>query len=204
MKGSILKKLILLNFIFNGVAFAETCEQTGDTSTPISRFIIDGEKGFAIDKSTNLMWKRCLEGGAGSDCHPESGQSLLSINWVDALFYAEHHDYAGFTDWRLPNTRELLSIYDYECFESRGVAQNHGINFSLFPVPDLVDLKLIIWTSTYPSDPESNYAIRYFLNEGPYGVTGVDPSERVNLHNLRLVRDVTPLEFEPELTQGGK
>jgi hypothetical protein len=36
-----------------------------------------------------------------------------SLNWEDALVYAEGLALAGYNDWRLPNAKELQSIVDY-------------------------------------------------------------------------------------------
>ena len=33
--------------------------------------------------------------------------------WQDALNSCKNLDFAGYTDWRLPNVRELLSLIDY-------------------------------------------------------------------------------------------
>jgi hypothetical protein len=40
----------------------------------------------------------------------DNGTGVL---WKDALSYAENFSYAGFSDWRLPDTKELQSIVDY-------------------------------------------------------------------------------------------
>ena len=40
----------------------------------------------------------------------DNGKGLF---WEDALSYAEELDYAGYSDWRLPNAKELQSIVDY-------------------------------------------------------------------------------------------
>jgi hypothetical protein len=36
-----------------------------------------------------------------------------AISWENALSYAENSEYAAYTDWRLPNAKELHSIVDY-------------------------------------------------------------------------------------------
>jgi hypothetical protein len=37
----------------------------------------------------------------------------MAMNWQDALTLAENKSFAGFNDWRLPDTKELQSIVDY-------------------------------------------------------------------------------------------
>lgn len=71
------------------------------------RFIpktIDGDD-VIIDLATGLVW--AADGN-------EAGCNNGGINnWNDAIDYAEALDFAGFTDWRVPNMNELLSIIDY-------------------------------------------------------------------------------------------
>jgi len=70
----------------------------GNTNYGINNFVYNGN-GTISDKATGLMWKQ-----------DDSGKSM---NWQDALSYAENKEFAGFTDWRLPDTKELESIVDY-------------------------------------------------------------------------------------------
>jgi len=37
----------------------------------------------------------------------------VDVDWPAALEYAEGLDFAGHSDWRLPNAKELQSIIDY-------------------------------------------------------------------------------------------
>ena len=60
---------------------------------------IDMGDGTIIDKSTGLMWMQ-----------DDSGEGIV---WKDALTYAENSNFAGYSDWRLPNVKELQSIVDY-------------------------------------------------------------------------------------------
>ena len=39
--------------------------------------------------------------------------SGYEMDWQAALAYADGFEYAGYTDWRLPNVKELQSIVDY-------------------------------------------------------------------------------------------
>ena len=57
----------------------------------------DNSDGTVTDENTGLMWQR---GEAGS------------MNWEDAISYCEGLSLAGYTDWRLPNIKELRSIVD--------------------------------------------------------------------------------------------
>lgn len=60
---------------------------------------VDNGDGTITDKATGLMWQKS-----------DSGKGL---NWSQALNYAEKLDLAGYSDWRLPNAKELQSIVDY-------------------------------------------------------------------------------------------
>ena len=72
-----------------------------------TRFISDsiGGDDVVTDLATGLMWAvdgneaGCANGGTKT--------------WVAARDYARDLTFAGFTDWRLPNINELLSIVDY-------------------------------------------------------------------------------------------
>lgn len=50
------------------------------------------------DSATGLIWQKSY----ASD-----------KNWQDALSYCENLEYAGYTDWRLPNKNDLVSIVKY-------------------------------------------------------------------------------------------
>jgi hypothetical protein len=57
------------------------------------------KNGTITDKATGLIWMQS-----------DSGKSM---NWQKALTYANNLKYAGYSDWRLPNAKELQSIVDY-------------------------------------------------------------------------------------------
>lgn len=78
---------------------------------PNPRFTDNGN-GTVTDNLTGLMWMKNADAGndcAGADTGPET--------WADALASAAACNagagYAGYTDWRLPNVRELHSLVHY-------------------------------------------------------------------------------------------
>jgi len=60
---------------------------------------VDNKDGTVTDRATGLTWMQA-DSGKGMD-------------WPSALGYAETMDFAGHSDWRLPNAKELQSILDY-------------------------------------------------------------------------------------------
>jgi hypothetical protein len=67
-----------------------------------SNDLLDNSDGTITDKATGLMWMK--------------DDSQNGMNWEDALSYAEiknSENYLGYSDWRLPNAKELQSIVDY-------------------------------------------------------------------------------------------
>lgn len=70
----------------------------GNTEYGINDFIDNGN-GTVTDQATGLMWQQADSG---------SGQT-----WENALDYAENATLSGFTNWRLPNAKELQGILDY-------------------------------------------------------------------------------------------
>lgn len=73
---------------------------------------INNADGTITDNSTGLMW--------GQDDNEEG------IDWEAALLYAESSETAGYSDWRLPNVKELQSIVDYSYSPSASEPANVG------------------------------------------------------------------------------
>lgn len=70
----------------------------GNTNYGKNDFVDNGD-GTITDNATGLMWMQ-----------NDNGSAIL---WENALNYAENLSYAGYSDWRLPDIKELQSIIDY-------------------------------------------------------------------------------------------
>ena len=57
--------------------------------------------GTVTDNLTGLMWTK------------DAQQIKGTMKWNDALNACNNLDFANYTDWRLPNVKELLSLIDY-------------------------------------------------------------------------------------------
>ena len=106
-------------------------------STPTSNYTILPD-GTLQAPATGLMWKRCLEGQAllGGICEG----ALTTYTWADALRAADTAIFAGHSDWRLPNPKELLTIFEDRC-------SYPALNVDLFPIYGAFGA----WTAT-PAD----------------------------------------------------
>ncbi|MDX8392455.1 MAG: DUF1566 domain-containing protein [Mariprofundaceae bacterium] len=127
-----MKKLIFLTLcmlMWNGQAMAvQTCQTASITAdTPTADFTDNGN-GTVTHTKTSLMWKRCSEGQAwnGTTC---TG-TATTYSWQGALQQAETLNngggFATFTNWRVPNIKELSSIVERQC-------ASPAINAAIFP-----------------------------------------------------------------------
>jgi hypothetical protein len=93
---------------------------------------VNNGNGTVTDTYTGLMWQQ------------ETTDNTMT--WEQALSYCENSTLAGYSDWRLPNKKELRSLLDYSRY-------NPAINTTYFP--DTVSS--FYWSSTtYAS--YTNYA----------------------------------------------
>ncbi len=68
----------------------------------------DNNNGTVTDKASGLMWMKVDSGKLKAGKNKDG-----KLNWQEALDWAENLEYAGYSDWRLPNVKELQSIVDY-------------------------------------------------------------------------------------------
>ena len=124
----------------------------------IAGYFTDNGDGTVTDGNTGLMWQQ-EEGGL--------------MNWEDAITYCEDLSLAGYTDWRLPNYKELESITDDTLY-------NPAIDTNYFPNAHAS----VYWSSTtYAANTSLAWYVSFF-----YGNWGVAPNSKSNDYYVRCVR----------------
>jgi hypothetical protein len=86
------------------------------TSWPDPRFTVSGDA--VTDNLTGLMWTKdaCLINTRNPDNDTDGNPGDGAVTWEHAFGYVKklnNESYLGFTDWRLPNKKELRSLADY-------------------------------------------------------------------------------------------
>lgn len=79
---------------------------------PTQRFATTANS-TVVDNLTGLMWTKSADTRGPTVCIPTANE--LSTTWQDALDYVSclnSNSYLGYTDWRLPNRGELMSLVD--------------------------------------------------------------------------------------------
>lgn len=133
----------------------------------------DNHDGSVTDNATGLMWMQ--------------QDSSIPLDWGNALLFAKQKNaehYLGYSDWRVPNIKELQSIVDYS-------ASYPAINSLYFSITDTASF---FWTSTsaYYSPQYPRYFYAWYVDFGAaLGSNGED------LHGAGAVRFDTKAEGGP-------
>lgn len=153
---------------------AQICHTSSiPASTPTAQFINHGN-GTVTDTKTGLMWKKCAEGQEPLGCiGPASG-----FTWQAALQRVQEVNSGmaghtlGYTDWRVPNIKELTSIVEGQCIAP-------AINLAVFPNPAMG-----VWSSspTAYHDGDAWYVIFSSVSDSGWSAKG-------SVLEVRLVRD---------------
>lgn len=102
---------------------------------------VDNHNGTVSDQATGLDWQQSDDGNRR--------------DWEDALAYCESLDLAGHQDWRLPDSKELQSIVDYDKPDIPAIDENL---FGITRDSDTLDY----WTSTTFGDIKSHANVIVF------------------------------------------
>ncbi len=124
------------------------------TAWPSPRFTVDGDT--ATDNLAGLMWTVNANVPGPDVCLPG-----VKKMWQEALDYVKCLNaqvYLGYSDWRLPNTKEFMSIIDRSQY-SPPLPEGHPFQ--------QVQTSSDYWTSTSRPGGGSSSAYAWFVNMGP-------------------------------------
>lgn len=108
MKCAMLFASALIFNMNHFVMAAQHCNTTIPATIADGQLIENGD-GTVTDTKTGLMWKQQSEKRDEADDHPGG------FSWIEAINRAASSSYAGHTDWRVPNSKELLSLVEWRC-----------------------------------------------------------------------------------------
>ncbi len=119
----------------------QSCRDSIRPTAPAERFTDNGD-GTVTDQDTGLMWKQCPEGLPGPNCTAYGtavgagfDYAAVAYTWQGALQRVQTVNATvgnpdvnpgDYSDWRLPNIKELASILERACV-------NPALNLGLFP-----------------------------------------------------------------------
>lgn len=109
------------------------CVRGAENVYGVNSFVDNGDN-TVTDNATGLMWMAADDGAVR--------------NWRQALSYAESSTHAGYSDWRLPNIKELQSIVEY------GKSTWPAIDTAFFTLSgaDSTNDAIWLWSSTTHGD----------------------------------------------------
>lgn len=161
--------------LLQAVSWAD-CHSALQTDTPKEQFE-SVEEVYWVDRSTGLMWQKCAVGftWVNGTCTSDPSANPDGVNWQQALQLASDYSEDGYTDWRLPNIKELNSIVDRSCWSP-------AINSEVFAGTPAA----MFWTSS-PNEFRADAAWVISFDEGEVRNLQKDSNAQV-----RLVRDFLP------------
>ncbi|GEM_PF-5587279 len=77
---------------------------------PAKNVLVDNANGTISQTNTGLIWAKCSEGQTGDTC---AGTATI-MTWEQALVTASNSNLGNYSDWRLPNIKELQTLIEYE------------------------------------------------------------------------------------------
>lgn len=117
LKTALAFSLFIFNFSF---AHAQTCNPAALATTPDADFTVHND-GTVTHNPTGLMWKVCSEGQTWNAGDGSCSGTATTHTWQAALQIPQTLNagggFAGHSDWRLPNLKELTSITELKCYD---------------------------------------------------------------------------------------
>lgn len=124
-KKPVLALVLIVGFAATAAQADQICPAGMMPTTPTERFELHDD-GTVSDPVTGLMWQRCIHGQSYNAATNSCTGTITNLNWQDSLQAAVASDYADYTDWRMPNVKELASLIEHAC-------EQPAINLTVFP-----------------------------------------------------------------------
>ncbi len=178
--------LIIFPLFFTAGFASATCNSALPVST--GHLKAGAQAGTVVDSKTKLMWKKCLEGLSGDTC---GTGTVSTFDWNGALSRpstVNSTGFAGYSDWRLPNIKELQSIVEEQCYSP-------AVNATMFPN---VSATSQVWSSSPYSESTGSSPIywkSYAVNFASGSIV-LPLSRATNTLHVRFVRDCTGTECD--------
>ena len=135
----------------------------------------EGNEQVVFDSTTNLLWQK---------------GSVSGKTWKEAFSYCENLNYAGYSDWRLPNRNELMSLVDYSKSGTDVMSSFPGMEAEEF-----------IASTSLLAFPEVGYWTLQWTLSMNNGTTNNTFNEDAGSYSVRCVRsdlDAAPADGIPE------
>ena len=145
--------LAMMSLVLNQPA--GLCLNNLAADTPSSQFVLLGP--LVRHQTTGLIWSRCRLGLTWNVTTQTCAANLLQASlytWFEAQTAANSSQLESYSDWRLPNKNELMSLVEHAC-------TGPAINEAIFPNTPLG----AFWTSS-PSSIEPGYVWRLGFTSG--------------------------------------
>lgn len=179
----------LIGLLTSAIVNAQTCNNLAiEESTPTNAFTFSSDGKTVTHVASGLTWKRCLEtqvfhnnetpdNPLDDECDSSTPNPTImpSLSWFDALNQAQianNENYGGYSDWRVPNLKELYGIVEH-------CQRSFAINRRVFPG----DPFSWVWSSS-PAvndlyDSSSAWGVHFY--NGWVGTRGRDSTGSVRL-----------------------
>jgi hypothetical protein len=162
-------------FPATGQTTSYTAGDDGDLKAGATLSYTDNGDGTITDNNTGLMCeKKSLEGDTSSNIHHrDNGYTWANAFAVHIAGLNASGGFAGHTDWRLPNVKELWSIVNYEVMPGTP-AVSAAFNSACLPGCTVLTCSCTAgsyyWSSsTFDGDPALGWVI--FFNGGLVGAS---------------------------------
>lgn len=165
------RNIILFFLILCNSSFAQVIENSTDVGISDDRYRVHGN-GTVTDLKTGLMWAQCSLGQIWDQSTNTCLGNELGFNWNSAQSFAQNVVLANYSDWRIPNLKELASIVALDRYDP-------AINLYAFPS---TRSNIAFWTST----PDRSDATKAYIFGTYYGFQEV--TIKTTPYAIRLVR----------------